>query len=205
MGLEIRVSVEHALRRSAQRDQTKAPRVRERPSEGTQESNAAQITPRETKRFLVITSTKSCLGSRETYVSEAEIERIVRQKRQYDLFIHGRSVYARTQEGVDLIDLEERHHLLLCCLLRRNDKEVDTRDLYEKAWQQRSSPDQTETALVTDYLRSAISYLRDALRKVPGFEIPRKKWGAGYMCTGTLKFCIIVPAHDEPGLRVRVR
>lgn len=155
--------------------------------------------------FVVWTSAPSGLGSKEAYYSESELKkRVLPRFENYGIAIKGRSVMARMPAKLEYVQLEEPPYRLLVILLRYKDENLDTKDLYLHAYGRKHDDGSDETYLVENYLKFAISDLRQKLMgKVRGFLIPDKQRSAGYRCTGAFTFCIVMAREQERTFKVR--
>ncbi len=151
--------------------------------------------PEET--FCVWMIEPNTLGSRERPFSRTELEKeILPLQSSFGIFVYHRSVYLNGSTAP--LKLEDRYYRLLLMLLRYKDEPLPIIPSCRKAFPKAQIYETyTEEDLVSQYLKEAVAGLRDKLAMVSGLEIPKKDRGAGYLCRGDFRACVIIPASQK--------
>ena len=127
------------------------------------------------------------------------LESMMRKKKdQYDIIILGRTVNIKKDSAMEYLLMKECEYRLLVMFLKHRGRYLNIFELYRKAWSIKELTHLHDEKLVVDnYLKTAVSALRDHVSSIKSFEIPRKRPGSGYMCMGTFKFAVVLSSIDD--------
>lgn len=137
-------------------------------------------------------------GRPERYTGSGTASACWARRKNYDLFIHGRMVYAPQKRGDAAVELGEREYRALVTLLLSKGNPVKPLTLYKIAYEY-SGPVQglNEKDILASHLRTLVSRLRGPLSTaVPGLKIPDQRKLRGYAVQGPFTVCLVLPLEQ---------